>query len=65
MNPIDIPFRNYRNARAFSQTPYLFSSMDGKESRGRRCLGGCNDEARAIFIEIEVAHAMANIRARV
>lgn len=64
MNPIDIPFTNYRNARAFSRT-LVFSSMDGKESRGRRCLGGCNDEARAIFIEIEVAHAMANIRARV
>lgn len=48
----------------FSNT-LVFSSMDGKESRGRRCLGDCNDEARAIFIEIEVAHAMANIRARV
>lgn len=34
----------------------VFSSMR-RVGRGGHCLGGCNNEAWAIFIEIEVAHA--------
>lgn len=57
-NSIDIPFTNYRDARALSRA-FVFSSMDKSQGRGGGyCLEGCNNEAWAIFIEIEVAHAM-------
>lgn len=52
LSSIDILFTNYRDARALSRV-----LVNEKSRRGGHCLGGCNNEAWAIFIEIEVAHA--------